>query len=98
MAHARFVHVGLHYNGPVPIQKLEETFNKARDWFRYDTHCWVLYTSVDLNTWRERLRTIDELKSGGFFFLCEFAPKSGSGYAGFMGQDFWDWLQKDRSI
>jgi hypothetical protein len=89
---ARFVHVGIHCKGRVPVAELEKTFSRALDWIRYDPHCWILYTSTELNIWRDRLRKVPEL-SAGEFLLCEIDEKTCTGW---MVRDTWDWLQKDR--
>jgi hypothetical protein len=91
---ARFVHVGIHTKGEVPIAKLEKLFATSLDWLRYDPHCWILYSSSELGIWRDHIRKI--LDSNDHFFLCEFEPTPGTGYAGWMKSDVWEWLKKDR--
>jgi hypothetical protein len=93
---ARFVHVGIHYSAAeVPLEEIEILFSKALDWVRYDAHCWILYTSSELHVWRDRLKKI--LSQKDHFFLCEFEPVAGEGYAGWMKQDIWDWINSKKA-
>ncbi len=92
---ARFVHVGIHCGGPVPVERLEKRFETAIDWVRYDPSCWILYTTTELNTWRERIKDI--IGPGNYVFLCVFdATEAGETYAGFMKKSVWDWLSQHR--
>jgi hypothetical protein len=91
---ARFVHVGIHAAGEVPIAALETLFGTALDWVRYDPHCWILYTNSELNVWRDHLRKI--LPVGNAFFLCEFSVVPDRTYSGYLKQDIWDWITKAR--
>ena len=89
----RFVHVGFDFTtASPPIAALEATFKKARDWLRYDSHCWILYTSTDLDTWRDRIKNTTGIVNEDSFFLCEFTETSG-----YMNEWVWKWLAKDRS-
>ena len=91
---ARFIHMGLSFKKkPPPNDELEKLFNKALDWLRYDWHCWIIYTSTDIEIWRDRILKVPGLKASNSFFLCAFDAKS---YAGYMHQWVWDWLKKDR--
>jgi hypothetical protein len=97
MAARRFVHVGFCFKGDatrqLPIDALEELFGKARDWMRYDFHCWILYTSADLSVWRDRIKKVPGIEPSDNFFLCEFAANR---YAGYQQKWFWEWLRKER--
>jgi uncharacterized protein YecE (DUF72 family) len=50
-----------------------------------------LYTRVELDTWRDRIRAVPELKES--FLLVEINVNERSGY---LTKSAWDWLQKDR--
>jgi hypothetical protein len=91
----RFVHVGFYFTGPVPVEKIQEVFSTALDWLRYDVHCWMLYSTTELNVWRDRLRNVPEISTGEFF-LCEFDATPDHGYAGWMKKNVWDWINKSR--
>lgn len=86
---ARFVHVGIGVLIP-PVEQLEKMFGNAMDWLRYDSHCWIIYTSTELDIWRDRIRTV---VASGSFFLCEFEAGA---YSGYPKPDAWKWLQKQR--
>jgi hypothetical protein len=91
---SRFVHVGFSVSGNVPVSALEKLFGSALDWLRYDPHCWILYTTTDLDTWRDRIRALPEIKDTDSFLLFEIDVSVRSGYA----QEYvWNWLHKDRS-
>jgi hypothetical protein len=62
------------------------------DWLRYDERCWILYTTTEINVWRDRIRKVPGVNTSDSFFLCEFAGK----YSGYMHEWVWDWLNKDR--
>jgi hypothetical protein len=89
---ARFVHVGFGTSGEIPIARLEKLFSTSVDWFRYGSHCWILYTRTELDTWRDRIRAVPGLKDS--FLLVEINVDERSGY---LPKSAWDWLQKDRS-
>jgi hypothetical protein len=93
---ARFVHLGIHCAGPVPIAELEKVFSTALDWLRYDAHCWILYTTTEVNIWRDRILKIPAMAAGEFF-LCEIRAIPENGYDGWMKKTTWEWIQKDRS-
>jgi hypothetical protein len=88
---ARFVHVGFNTSGEIPIARLEKLFSTSVDWIRYGSHCWILYTRVELDTWRDRIRATPGVKDG--FLLLEVDVTARSGY---LPKSAWDWLQKDR--
>jgi hypothetical protein len=89
---ARFVHVGFNFGVNIPpVAEIAKIFESATDWVRYDPHCWILYTTTELETWRDRIRNSPAIKSGDSFFLCEFAKAKSDGY---QTQLVWDWFKK----
>lgn len=88
----RFVHVGFSFTGKPPLDAIQQAFDKADDWMRYDSHCWILYTGLSSETWRNRLHKIPGLDEDASFLLVEFDK-----YVGYQQEWVWDWLQKDRS-
>jgi hypothetical protein len=91
----RFVHVGFNCGDtPPPIDELEKTFAHAKDWLRYSHVSWILYTSLELDDWRDRIRNTNGIKTTDSFFLVEFQR---DGYSGYMHESAWKWLNKDRS-
>ena len=89
---ARFVHVGFNFTSTPPTAALEKVFANARDWLRYEEHCWVLYSTTDIETWRDRIRNTPGILPGDSFFLCEFTA-----YTGFMHDWAWKWIKKHDS-
>ncbi len=91
---ARFVHIGFNFEGETPpINALEKVFNSALDWLRYDEHCWILYTTTELDIWRDRIRQTEGITTSMGFLLVEFDRSNQSGY---MYKWVWDWLNKPR--
>ena len=88
----RFVHVGFSFTGEPPIDAIEKVFDKAVDWMRYDSHCWILYTALPLNRWRNRLRTIPELSNDSSFLLTE-----SDSHSGYQQTWVWDWFKEHGS-
>jgi hypothetical protein len=89
----RFVHIGFNFEGEAPIKELEAVFNKAVDWLRYDDRCWILYTSTDLDVWRDRIRKVPGMGGGSSFLLTEFERGA---YSGYQHDWVWEWLKKPR--
>ncbi len=94
MAQARFVHIGFGFTGEPPVAALEKLFSGAIDWMRYDQRCWILYTTTELDTWRDRIRNTPGVLSSDSFFLCEFTPTS---YSGYLYDWVWKWIKKHSS-
>jgi hypothetical protein len=89
---ARFVHVGFSFSGQEPpAAELEAIFSTAMDWVRYDVHCWILYTTTELETWRDKIRSSPAIKAQDSFFLCDFTA-----YSGYQHKLVWDFLDKAR--
>ena len=91
-ANARFLHVGIGSVNP-PNTALEKTFSTAMDWIRYSTHSWILYTNVELDVWRDRIRNTEGIQASDSFFLSEFSEGE---YSGYQQEAVWKWLGKPR--
>jgi hypothetical protein len=89
----RFLHVSFTAYPEMPLDKLEKVFSKAADWARYASNCWIIYTALDADTWRDRVHAISEFENG-YVFVIEMDPTLSTGY---LPQWMWDWLSKDRS-
>jgi hypothetical protein len=87
----KLIHVGFNFTGIPPVGALEKVFAGAIDWLRYDYRCWILYTTTDLDTWRDRIRKVPGLGAKDSFFLCEIAD-----YSGYMNTWVWQWLRNKR--
>ena len=83
---ARFVHVGISSSAP-PVKALEKKFDKAINWVRYSNRCWILYTTTELDTWRDRIRKTPGVKPEDSFFLCEFTD-----YSGYQSDLIWNFM------
>jgi hypothetical protein len=68
---------------------IENTLNKAIDWFHYQDNCWILYTVADAEIWYSRLEHL--AKPEGAFLISKLDMSDVQGY---FAQDFWDWLEK----
>jgi hypothetical protein len=90
----RFVHVAFGFSAGEPsVADLEKVFNTALDWIRYDIHGWILYTSTELDIWRDRIHNSPLIKPQDTFFLCEFEKGK---YSGYQTQTVWEFLNKPR--
>ena len=63
----------------------------ALDWYRYTKGVYVVYTTSSSVKWKARL--IKLVKPDGLLFICKL---DGSTRQGWMGKDFWEWLEKKR--
>ncbi|HVB99038.1 MAG TPA: hypothetical protein VNJ12_06865 [Candidatus Dormibacteraeota bacterium] len=90
---ARFIHVS--FTSAAPAEAVNKVFNSALDWLKYSDRAWILYTTTDVNVWRDRIKNIPEIKDSDIaFFMSVFEPRA---YSGYMTRFAWDWLKKDRS-
>ena len=48
----RFLHVYIKPNAGVTAKQVEDQMNLALDWFRYDDHVWIVYSTTDLAKWK----------------------------------------------
>ena len=90
---AKFVHVAFNFEGTdPPIKELEGLFSAALDWVRYGNESWILYTTTELDTWRDRIRATKAVPGEVSFLLVEF----GDYYSGYLHDWIWEWLHKSR--
>jgi hypothetical protein len=88
----RFLHIYLKPNTDVTYPQIEKQMNLALDWFKYDQHVWIVYSTAEIEKWNERLKPL--AGSTGVFFVCEIDASKRTGW---MAKSFWEWLKKDRS-
>src|SRR5436190_18813997 len=69
-------------------EELEKTFDKALDWYRYSSNCWIVWTSSSPEKWYARLRK--HLGEGEHVFICELNISERSGW---MPRRFWRFLK-----
>ena len=90
----RLVHIGFNFEDTdPPIEELEKTLGKTKDWLRYGYQGWIIYTGLELDELRDRIRNTAGLDNTVSFFLTEFKY-----YSGYMPDWVWKWLQKDRTL
>jgi hypothetical protein len=90
-----FLHLGVRFEGSKApdTDAIESVLNKAKDWYRYTSNCWIIYTKLDASTWTDRLKKIPGMENHAQFFVSELNLDNRSGWA---SQDLWDWLDKSR--
>ena len=71
---------------------LEQTFNKAKDWLRFSTGVYYLFTSTDPKTWYARIRDTADMPSS---FSVLIAPVDMSERSGCNTKRVWDWIKKN---
>jgi hypothetical protein len=90
---AKFIHVSFNFEGrEAPLQALAGTFNSARDWARYAPNCWILYTTISVDNWYNRIKKVVHEDDTIFLVELNFDNKQG-----FLPADIWDWMNKDRT-
>ena len=87
---SNFYHVFIQTKPGVSTQEVEQTMNKALDWFRYTPSVWYLFSSSTIDVWYERLRPLVE--PDGALFICELNMDRRNGR---MISAFWDWIKKN---
>ena len=92
MANGSFFHVYLRPRPGITVKQIEEKMNLSIDWYHYDTHNWIVYSTVDVHKLWARFRPL--VSPGGNIFVCEFNAQHRNGW---MPQALWTWFKKDRS-
>lgn len=90
MAEKRWVHISFSWPGETNTERFEAVFSKAKYWMRYSRNCWMIYTGVDLDTWRDRVRNIPGMEKQNIFLL-EFDAEDVSGY---LSEWIWEKLHE----
>lgn len=75
----------------VTTEQVETKMNLSLDWFRYDSNCYLTYSTSGIKKWHVRLKPL--VQKGGRLFITEINPKKKNGW---MIPDFWDWINKER--
>ncbi len=88
---AEFLHIYIKQRAGVTRDEVEKTLNIALDWYRYDNKVYVVYTTSDVDKWKERL--IDLVKPNGHLFICRLDIKVRQGW---MPKAFWNWLRQKK--
>jgi hypothetical protein len=85
---SRFLHIGFSFVSAPDLEELEGSFDRALDWYRYATNCWVVWTSSSPETWYTRLKK--HLAEGDRVFICELHESERSGW---MPRRFWEFMK-----
>jgi hypothetical protein len=92
----KFFHIGINYGVREPnLAELAPVFNKALDWIRYASNCWVVYTSSELGVWYQRLKPV--LHDDDSLFICEIAmygDGNSMAITGYLPMFVWEWFRK----
>lgn len=88
---ATYYHIYIKPKDGISLEEVEKKMNLALDWFRYDSTCYVVYSTSNTDKWIERLKPLVDPK--GRLFICELNIQKRNGW---MTRDFWNWLKKER--
>jgi hypothetical protein len=91
----RFLHISCMFKEPLDKERGAEmrlVFDKAIDWMRYGSNCWIVYTNSTTDKWYYRLR--DVMRANEMLFIVEIDVSSAQGL---LRTWMWRWLQFDRS-
>ena len=89
----RFLHIGINFSGVAKVAELIPVFNKALDWVRYAPNCWIVWTTSTTEQWHARLKPHLTDKDHMFIVALDLSQE----YSGWLPQEVWDWLSKDRT-
>jgi hypothetical protein len=90
---ARFIHITFDSARPnLPISDLEKTFETALSWIRITNYLWILRSTTDLDTWRDRIHNTPGVLPTDGFLMSEF--NADAQYSGYMNKETWDWIKK----
>jgi hypothetical protein len=84
-----FLHISFDFSGPPKIKELKPVFDKALDWYRYTSNCWIVWSTNDAERWYARLKPLLDDGDTMLIIPFEFSPMTG-----FASQDSWDFFAK----
>jgi hypothetical protein len=89
----QFLHISFKFSDNDPkIEKLKPVFNKAIDWFRYTSNCWIVWTSSSSEKWYDRLRPLIKDEDSMFIVRLDMSERQG-----WMSKSAWEWMNTKRS-
>lgn len=88
----RFLHVSYTPSPSIDISVFEKLFGKAADWARYASNCWIIYTGIGADVWRDRIRKVSGMENANILII-ELDPGPSAGY---LPEWMWEWLNKPR--
>lgn len=91
---AKFYHISFNFEGRnPPTEAIRKVLNKATDWVTYAPNCWMIYSKQPMaETWYTRLRKV--VHEDDSLFVCELDISNRQGW---LPQNVWDWIDKDRT-
>jgi hypothetical protein len=93
MAEKQFLSVTFKFaDGDTKIAELKPVFNKATDWFRFSSTCWIIWTGRSAEKWYELLRPHITDKDSMFIVKLDLSERQG-----WVSKSMWEWLDNDRS-
>jgi hypothetical protein len=76
---ARWVHISFSWPTGGTTDQFEAVFKKSKDWLRYSRNCWLIYTALDEQVWRDRIRAVPGMDEQNIF-LYEVDPTRAEGF------------------
>jgi hypothetical protein len=92
MTDGKFFHIYLRPKSGITSEQIEEKKNLSVDWYHYDTHVWIVYSTFDAHKLLARFKPLVE--PGGNIFICELNTQNRNGW---MPKALWNWFKQDRS-
>jgi hypothetical protein len=86
-----YYHIYISARTGVTLDEIKKEMDLALDWYRYNNHNWVVYTTSDSKKWYSRLQKFVE--PGGHVFIIKLDK---SDFWGLMNKGLWEWLEKTR--
>ena len=87
----KFLHIAFNfYNRPVKTTELEPVFNKAFNWARYASNCWIVNTDLTPQAWYNLLKP--HLHADDSVLICEINLNNRYGY---LPQNIVDWINQN---
>jgi hypothetical protein len=84
---AHFLNVYIVPNNDVSRKDVETVLNKAKDWIRYGTGNYIVYTNADVQKWKTRLISLAKPQGNLLVVKLDIRERSG-----FMSDKLWLWL------
>lgn len=92
---ARFLHVSFKWGETDKDAVVHEVLKTALDWAKYAPHCWILWSTREVEEWLKYLRPHLGTKDNVFIWQVDLS-NAGATYTGMAEKWFWDWIRKPR--
>jgi hypothetical protein len=90
--HFRFLHLGIDFKNVTNTAlagQVEAILNSGKDWFRYSSNCWLIYTARDPQEWHERLKQLTGITEHTYLICAADLTER----AGCLPKPAWDWIE-----